>query len=83
MNHTFTPAGMDKAPTPADAPCDYATFTDVAPIRAEITWNRIVWELLDLPTRSQNDPGANKRRKAVWRIYSATCHRYEPEARLL
>jgi hypothetical protein len=55
INHTFTHAIMDKAPTPADAACDYATFTDVARVRAEITRNRIVWELLDLPERTQND----------------------------
>ncbi|HJT50767.1 MAG TPA: hypothetical protein VJ734_02380 [Nitrosospira sp.] len=55
INHTFTHADMDKAPTPADAPCDYATFTDVAAIKAEITRNQIVWALLDLPERSQNN----------------------------
>jgi hypothetical protein len=55
INHTFTHADMDKAPTPSDTPCDYATFTDIAAIKAEITKNQTVWELLDLPERSQNN----------------------------
>ena len=46
---------MDKAPVPADAPCDYATFTTLAAIKAEITKNRTVWGLLGLPEKSQNN----------------------------
>jgi hypothetical protein len=55
INHTFTHAGLDKAPVPANAPCDYPTLTSIGAIQAEIIKNRIVWELLDLPERSQND----------------------------
>ena len=55
INHTFTHADMNKVPIPADAPCDYATFTTVAPMQLEITRNRTVWALLDLPERSQNN----------------------------
>lgn len=55
INHTFTHADLDKAPIPADAPCDEARFTSVAAIRAEITKNQAVWALLDLPERSQNN----------------------------
>ncbi len=55
INHTFAHADMDKAPVPIDAPCDYATFTSIAAIRAEITKNQTVWELLDLPERTQNN----------------------------
>ena len=32
INHTFTHADMDKAPVPANAPCDYETFTTIAAI---------------------------------------------------
>lgn len=55
INHTFTHADMDKAPVPPDAPCDYETFTALAPIQAEITRNRTVWGLLALPEQSQNN----------------------------
>jgi hypothetical protein len=55
INHTFTHADMDKAPVPASAPCDYATLTSVGAIQAEITRNRIVWDLLGLPEKNQND----------------------------
>jgi hypothetical protein len=55
INHTFTHADMDKAPVPANAPCDYETFTALAPIQAEITKNRTVWGLLALPEQSQNN----------------------------
>jgi hypothetical protein len=55
INHTFAHQEMNKAPVPADAPCDYATFTTVAPIEEEITRNRAVWGLLGLPERDQND----------------------------
>jgi hypothetical protein len=55
INHTFTHADMDKPPTPANAPCDYETFTTVAPIQAEITKNRTVWGLLGLPDQANNN----------------------------
>ncbi|HEX8873154.1 MAG TPA: hypothetical protein VF780_00900, partial [Nitrosospira sp.] len=55
INHTFTHADMDKAPVPTGASCDYATFTSIEAIRAEITNNRAVWELLDLPERTRNN----------------------------
>jgi hypothetical protein len=55
INHTFTHLDMDKAPTPASAPCDYPTFTTVAAIQAEITKNRKVWGLLGLPEQSNNN----------------------------
>jgi hypothetical protein len=55
INHTFTHADMDKPPTPADAPCVYATFTTIAAAKAEITKNRTVWGLLGLPEKSQNN----------------------------
>src|SRR5687768_4428553 len=55
INHTFTHAHMDKAPIPADAPCDYATFSSLHSIQAEITRNRTVWKLLGLPEREQNN----------------------------
>ncbi|WON75267.1 hypothetical protein [Nitrosospira sp. Is2] len=55
INHTFTHAAMDKAGVRADAPCDYATFTSAADIRAEILKNRMVWGLLGLPDRSENN----------------------------
>lgn len=55
INHTFTHADMDKAPVPADAPCDYDTFTTVTAIQQEITKNRTVWGLLNLPERSANN----------------------------
>jgi hypothetical protein len=55
INHTFSHAAMDKAGVRANAPCDYATFTNVADIRAEILKNRIVWGLLGLPDRSENN----------------------------
>ncbi|SEK42501.1 hypothetical protein [Nitrosovibrio tenuis] len=55
MNHTFSHADMDKAPVPANAPCDYATLTTLAAIQAEITRNRTVWGLLGLPEQSQNN----------------------------
>ena len=55
INHTFTHADMDKAPVPANAPCDYATFTTIAAIQAEITRNRTVWGLLGLPEKSENN----------------------------
>ncbi|SDY87415.1 hypothetical protein [Nitrosomonas sp. Nm58] len=54
INHTFTHADMDKAPVPANAPCDYDTFTTVAAIQAEITKNQTVWGLLGLPEQSDN-----------------------------
>ena len=53
INHTFTHADMDKAPVPANAPCDYATFTSIAAIQAEITRNRTVWGLLGLPEEAK------------------------------
>jgi hypothetical protein len=55
INHTFTHADMDKAPVPANALCDYPTLSSIGAIQAEITKNRIVWDLLGLPERSQND----------------------------
>ncbi|WP_430232025.1 hypothetical protein [Nitrosomonas communis] len=55
INHTFTHADMDKPPVPANAPCDYETFTTVAPIQAEITKNRTVWGLLGLPEQANNN----------------------------
>lgn len=55
INHTYTHADMDKASAPAGAPCDYSTFTAIAAIQAEITNNRTVWRLLDLPEESQNN----------------------------
>lgn len=55
INHTFTHASMDKPPVPADAPCDYTTFTSIEAIRTEITRNQNVWELLDLPERNENN----------------------------
>ncbi|SDW71990.1 hypothetical protein [Nitrosomonas communis] len=55
INHTFTHADMDKPPVPANAPCDYETFTGAAPIEAEITKNRTVWGLLALPEQAEND----------------------------
>jgi hypothetical protein len=55
INHTFTHADLDKAPVPAGAPCDYATFTNIQAIRAEIIKNRTVWGLLALPERNQNN----------------------------
>ncbi len=55
INHTFTHAHMDKAPVPADARCDYPTFTSLHPIQAEITRNRTVWKLLSLPERRENN----------------------------
>lgn len=55
INHTFTHADMDKSPVPADAPCDYHTFTNAEAIRAEITANQNVWALLDLPERNENN----------------------------
>lgn len=55
INHTFTHADMDTAPIPANAPCDYDTFTTVEAIQAEITKNRIVWGLLNLPDKSANN----------------------------
>jgi hypothetical protein len=55
INHTFSHADMDKAPDPADTPCDYATFSNIAAIGAEIAKNRIVWSLLGLPEKHQND----------------------------
>ena len=55
INHTFTHLDMDKAPVPANAPCDYPTFTTVAAIKAEITKNRTVWGLLGLPEKSDNN----------------------------
>jgi hypothetical protein len=55
INHTFTHADMDKAPVPANAPCDYETFTTISATQAEITKNRKVWGLLALPEQSQNN----------------------------
>ncbi len=55
INHTFTHADMDTPPVPADAPCDYETFTSAASIEAEITKNRTVWELLGLPEQAENN----------------------------
>jgi hypothetical protein len=55
INHTFSHATMDKARARPDAPCDYATFTSVAAIKAEILRNRIVWGLLGLPDKDEND----------------------------
>ncbi len=55
INHTFTHLDMDKAPVPANANCDYPTFTTVAAIKAEITKNRTVWGLLGLPEKSDNN----------------------------
>jgi hypothetical protein len=46
---------MDNPPVPANAPCDYETFTAVAPIQAEITKNRTVWGLLGLPEQANNN----------------------------
>ncbi|MDN5753983.1 MAG: hypothetical protein L0H15_12055 [Nitrosospira sp.] len=55
INHTFAHANMDRAPVAADVPCDYPTFASIPTIQAEITRNRRVWELLDLPERSENN----------------------------
>jgi hypothetical protein len=55
INHTFTHADMDKAPVPANAPCDYPTLTTASAIQAEITKNRTVWLLLALPERTANN----------------------------
>lgn len=55
INHTFAHSDMDRAPAAVDSHCDYATFSNIAAIEAEITKNRKVWELLDLPERTQND----------------------------
>lgn len=55
INHTFAHSDMDRAPGSIDSLCDYATFSSIAAIQAEITKNRTVWELLDLPERNQND----------------------------
>jgi len=54
INHTFAHLDMDRAPG-SDSLCDYATFSSIAAIQAEIMKNRTVWELLDLPERNQND----------------------------
>ncbi|SCX88000.1 hypothetical protein [Nitrosospira sp. Nsp13] len=54
INHTYTHADMHKAPVTADARCDYAAFTTIAAIQAEIIKNRQVWALLGLPEESQN-----------------------------
>lgn len=55
INHTFSHANLDNAPVSADVPCDYATFASISAIRAEITRNQRVWELLGLPERSENN----------------------------
>lgn len=55
INHTYTHADMHKAPVTADARCDYAAFTTIAAIQAEIIKNRQVWALLGLPEESQNN----------------------------
>jgi hypothetical protein len=55
INHTFTHLDMDKAPVPANAPCDYPTFTTLAGPQGEITKNRTVWGLLGLPEQSLNN----------------------------
>jgi hypothetical protein len=55
INHTFTHADMDKPPVPANAPCDYDTFTTLAPIKQQITKNRVVWGLLGLPEKGNNN----------------------------
>jgi hypothetical protein len=55
ISHTYTHADMDKAPVPANAPCDYPTFTTLAGIQAEITKNRTVWTLLGLPEKALNN----------------------------
>jgi hypothetical protein len=55
INHTFAHSDMDRSPASGDSHCDYATFSSIAGIEAEITRNRRVWELLDLPERNQND----------------------------
>lgn len=55
INHTFTHADMDKAPVPANAPCDYPTLTTVSAIKAQITKNRTVWGLLALPEKTANN----------------------------
>jgi hypothetical protein len=55
INHTFTHQDMDKAPVPANAPCDYPTVTTLAAIQGEITKNRKVWGLLGLPEQSLNN----------------------------
>ena len=54
INHTFTHSDMDKAPVPANASCDYATFTSIGAIEAEIERNRTVWGLLGLPDGREN-----------------------------
>lgn len=55
INHTYTHADMDKAPTPANSTCDYSTSSTVAAIKAEIGKNRTVWGLLGLPEKSNNN----------------------------
>jgi hypothetical protein len=55
INHTFTHADMDKAPVPANAPCDYPTLTTTTAIQAEITKNQTVWGLLKLPDQANNN----------------------------
>ncbi len=55
INHTFTHADMDKVPVPANSSCDYETFTTAAAIQQEITKNRTVWGLLNLPEKAANN----------------------------
>jgi len=55
INHTFRHIVMDNAPVPAEASCDYRTLSTVADLQAEITNNRIVWELLGLPEQAENN----------------------------
>lgn len=55
INHTFTHADMDKVPVPANPSCDYDTFTSVTAIQQEITKNRVVWGLLNLPEKAANN----------------------------
>lgn len=54
INHTFTHADMDNA-VPANPNCDYPTFTTAAAIEQEITKNRTVWGLLNLPEKAANN----------------------------
>jgi hypothetical protein len=55
ISHTYTHADMDKAPVPANLPCDYDTLATTNLIRAEITKNRTVWGLLGLPEQAANN----------------------------
>ncbi len=54
INHTFSHADMDNPPASPGDPCDYETLPSVTAIKQQITKNRRVWKLLDLPQKRQN-----------------------------